>query len=1035
MSPKTNLQSSDYAGMTFGDYRLLYKIGQGGMGDVYKAKQISLGRTVAIKLLSNARLTSPQARKRFLREGATIAKLSHPYIVPIFDAGEKDGILYYSMELITGLPINVYCRQKKVDANEMLQLMIKICQGVQFAHQHGIIHRDIKPENILVDKHNMPRILDFGLAKLTSENSDQFSQLTQDGKIIGTPAFMAPEQTRGRSELIDERTDVYGLGLILYHLTTGKYPYDITGSTTDIVLRIRNAEPVRPKFHVPAVPKNLEAIILEAIQKEKNLRYQSAHALEKDIVRFLNNQPVKAHQQSIFYRSHKFWRRYQTTILLAICYTIILISTLTFAIICKQNEQQNQKQYYKNLNDKNKEIKLLSKIAEEEKQKTTQMREIAEHEKIKTQFRTQMLTLRLASESVAKHDSEGFDLINTLPNTWETGLLKRELQRICYHAPQIIHNAGNTITCHPTKQLIAIANKKQINIYKTTNLNNPIKQLKNSKNCKEIQFSPNGKQLAAIHKTTIKIWNSTTGKQLFTLNAHQTIACFAYCPEQNIIATGIQNKQLSELKIIIWNTNNGEQIQQITYSEQAHAITAISFSPNGTLMCTGDTDSTITFWDVETFDKLHSVYYYGPPIKSLCFSPNSKTLAAQADEYNIKIWDCANFEETQQLNGNHYDIKDIKFTPNGETLISATGDGTIKFWNLKNNQEQMTLHTKHPITKISFNLDGTKLFCSDSSKTITCWQTNTLKDRIQLLGNILGTENCMTQFINHGEQIIYLNGGYSPALRKWQITNPESTIYSNEPELPNEQIIATISPDGELLATETENGEITLFSLETGQDILHISGYYSTTNQRQITAIRFMPDSKTLTTADIDKKLRFWQDGNELTTQQQEMPWQVACMDYSPNSKYLVCGSAETGEIKWFSCENGEELYSHKIHERPISNLKFSPGGTILAISSKDSLLTLISSESRQTLQTIKCTSGYFTKIAFSPDTRLLATVSSSRKLQLWHISSGDELLIQDAIKLKDAVDVNFSPDGRYLAVATSNGYIELLESTNPAKP
>jgi tetratricopeptide (TPR) repeat protein len=283
--------------MTLGDYRIIGRLGQGGMGEVFKAEQKSLRRIVAVKVLAGSHLAGPDARSRFLREGGLIARLTHPYIVPVYEAGDQDGVLYYAMEYVQGQRLDDYVTQRHLRLRQTVEIMLKVCEGVQAAHQRGIIHRDLKPANILVDASGNPRLLDFGLAKILTDGAAEFSLVTMDGDLMGTPAYMAPEQTLGRMEAVDVRSDVYALGVVLYKLTTGHLPHQMRA--------IQQEEPVAPRRRVRGIPVDLEAIILKALRKQREHRYQSAGELAADLKNLLTGHPVAARRPTAAYR---FWR-------------------------------------------------------------------------------------------------------------------------------------------------------------------------------------------------------------------------------------------------------------------------------------------------------------------------------------------------------------------------------------------------------------------------------------------------------------------------------------------------------------------------------------------------------------------------------------------------------------------------------------------------------------------------------------------------------------------------------------------------------
>ena len=255
----------------FGDYELIREIGRGGMGIVYKARQISLNRPVALKMIRSAALATEDELRRFQNEAEAIALLDHPHIVPILEVGNHDGQRYFSMKLIGGSSLDKKLVDYATDPKSAATLLKKAAEAVHHAHQRGILHRDLKPANILLDEHGNPVVTDFGLAKRVVGDSE----LTYSGAIVGTPAYMAPEQASGRRGSVTTSSDVYGLGAILYALLTGRAPFG--GASIDETLeQVRTAAPAPPSRINPRTPRDLEVICLKCLEKDPSRRYASA---------------------------------------------------------------------------------------------------------------------------------------------------------------------------------------------------------------------------------------------------------------------------------------------------------------------------------------------------------------------------------------------------------------------------------------------------------------------------------------------------------------------------------------------------------------------------------------------------------------------------------------------------------------------------------------------------------------------------------------------------------------------------------------
>jgi len=289
-------------------YEIIEKVAEAGQGQVWRALQQSTDRHVAIKVPRLGLVTSERARIRFEREVGLAARLKHPNIARIYDSGVNRGQYYYVMDFVEGLKLDEYVRQYRLSHQQILELMRTICQAVQHAHQMGVIHRDLKPSNIIVTNEGRPFIVDFGLAKGLLED-DQNLVLSVDGEAVGTPAYMSPEQAAGHSDKVDTRTDVYSLGVTLFTLLTGSNPHDLSGTRLEVMHRIAEQEVKRPRVLNRNIDRDIEALLLKALDKDPDRRYSSAAGLTEDINNYLKGEPLIAGSQSNVYRLKKFMKR------------------------------------------------------------------------------------------------------------------------------------------------------------------------------------------------------------------------------------------------------------------------------------------------------------------------------------------------------------------------------------------------------------------------------------------------------------------------------------------------------------------------------------------------------------------------------------------------------------------------------------------------------------------------------------------------------------------------------------------------------
>ncbi len=274
-------------------YQILDLLGEGGMGIVWRAIQLSTGREVALKVMGSLAMGSEKRMRRFEREIRLAAKLEHPSIARIYDASINQGICCYSMQLVHGQHLDTYVRKQGLTKRQIIQIMLKITDGVAFAHDHQVLHRDLKPSNIIVTDDGMPYLLDFGLAKSVDTSINE-STLSMEGMISGTPGFMSPEQAAGRISLISPATDVYSLGVIAYNLLTDRLPHCLEGTQYEILRRIAEDEVLPASRFNPDIDSKLDTIMCKAMQREPSKRYPTAREMADDLKRYLDNERIAA---------------------------------------------------------------------------------------------------------------------------------------------------------------------------------------------------------------------------------------------------------------------------------------------------------------------------------------------------------------------------------------------------------------------------------------------------------------------------------------------------------------------------------------------------------------------------------------------------------------------------------------------------------------------------------------------------------------------------------------------------------------------
>lgn len=330
-------QASDsYGADSFPGYGIEHEIHRGGQGVVYAAVQRSTGRRVALKVLREGAFAGPLDRARFEREIQVLASLNHPGIVAIHDSGSAGGRFYFVMDLIVGQPLDVYLAGERRSVRETLELFWSVCEAVDAAHLRGIIHRDIKPGNVRIDATGKPYVLDFGLAKLVNSSSNPLPEdaaaidtcaagVTMTGQFLGSMPWAAPEQAEGSPTRIDTRTDVYALGVLLFQMLTGRFPYPVTGGMREVLEHIVKTPPQRPRALRREINDEIETIVLKCLSKERERRYQTAGELARDVRRYLNNEPIEAKRDSLAYVLRKGLSRHRTAVAASALVALVVV--------------------------------------------------------------------------------------------------------------------------------------------------------------------------------------------------------------------------------------------------------------------------------------------------------------------------------------------------------------------------------------------------------------------------------------------------------------------------------------------------------------------------------------------------------------------------------------------------------------------------------------------------------------------------------------------------------------------------------------
>jgi eukaryotic-like serine/threonine-protein kinase len=702
------------------NYEVFGEQGRGGMGVVYRARQVPLNRPCALKMILAGAHATPEAIARFLAEAQTIARLQHPHIVQIHHIGEADGLPFFELEYLPSGSLNQQFDGTPWPPQRAAHLVEQLAGAIAEAHRLGVVHRDLKPANVLLADDGTPKIADFGLAKML----DSESGLTQSDLILGSPSYMAPEQAEGRSQKVGPAADIYALGAILYELLVGRPPF--RGATVlETLDQVKGSEPVPPSRLVPKLPRDLETIALKCLHKESARRYADAASLAEDLRRFLANEPIRARRVSAAERS---WRWCQRNPVVAGLMAAVFVLLATLAGVASVGYVQTNRA----LNGESKQRELAEEA--EAKAKGEANRARAAEQEVRRQWYAASINLMQPAWDTGQVGRLHAKLAETEAYP-ERGFEWYYLQRLCHLEQHTLvghRDVVNSVAWSPDGTRLATGSRDgTAKVWEAASGQERLTLRGHAGPVYSVSWSPDGTRLAAGTGDGMgTVWEAAGGRELLTLRGHTgLVGSVSWSPDGTRLATGSRDGTAK-----VWEAASSREL--LTLRGHTNAVNSVPWSPDGTRLATGSWDGTAKVWDTAGGRELLTLRGHTSWVNSVSWSPVGTQLATGSDDGTARVWDAAGGGEPLTLRGHTRLVGSVSWSPDGSRLATASEDGTAKVWDAAGGRERLTLKGHAgPGGPASWSSDGTRLATGSADCTAKVWDAAGGRELLTLKGH------------------------------------------------------------------------------------------------------------------------------------------------------------------------------------------------------------------------------------------------------------------------------------------------------------
>jgi WD40 repeat protein len=1004
-------------------YEILDELGHGGMGVVFRARDIRLNRTVAVKMLLPGGHASPELVARFKAEAETVARLQHPNVVQIHSVGEHQGQPYFVMEFVGGGSLAARLDGTPWHPRDGARLVEVIAHGVEAVHELGVIHRDLKPGNVLMAGDGTPKLGDFGLAK----DLEGDSELTRTGSLVGSPSYMSPEQAEGNASGIGPGSDVYSLGAIYYELLTGRPPFR-GASVLETLEQVRTAEPVPPSRLVPGLSRDAETIALKCLEKAPSRRYGSAGELADDLRRFVDRMPIHARRIGPLGRLVRWSIRNRgmaglaATVLLSLL-AVAVVSLVAAVRVTAAAEQERRTLYFARMN--------LTQQAWEAAD-VPRMQELLEPYRHDARrgfewFYWWRLAHRPAAELLGHQrriaalgfSSDGRTLVSAGD---EPSVIIWDPSR--FEARTVIPMTcrAESLAFAPDNSTIAVGgNDGTIRLWKTSEGESPRQLGSGTGPVMAVAFR-DARTLTSVHLPNVsRTWDLPSGRLLHERRGADLPAAPVADDHVPACAISLDGRIVAlaalDGTVFVWPAEPGDPARSGPTPPAAGAgrhpiggrpddedvfgagtiVRSLAFSHDGRLLAFAGEDRLVTVRDQHRRGTLHTFRGHSATVFSMAFSPDDRLLAAASLDNTVSIWNVASGRLSMTLKGHGGPAKAVAFSPDGKSVASGAEDAMVLLWRVagRDSDAPLTGHTDG-VRAIALSPDGSTVATSGRDGRILFWSTATG----ERLASIEPDSPLNAEGLQGGvEALVYSNDGRwlisasrHAVLRLWDARTHAFVADLRDDSANHARIDSLAVPrEGPFLASGRVGGHVTLW------DLVHrvpLTTYNA--GEQQILSLAFSPDGQTLASTSQTGKIHLRDVAGSRDDRTLALDGStIYSLAFSPDGRTLASGTSE-GTLIFWDAPSWQPRGPQRAHTNTITSLVFTPDGRTLVTGGRDDMIRLWEAATAELESTLKGHSGNVMGLVMSRDGQCFVSGSLDRTARIWRAASEDDIRRQE---------------------------------------